>query len=113
MELMEQQVLNQKRPILGMLRAPQSSTINQDLGHSILAHRKDFDSSLNTLLGNDQEESKIKKARAVLGKTVTGVPDDELAVYLTEFQYLLDDWLDSYEQQIFNAKTLQQLQGEG
>ena len=39
----------------------------------------------------------------------TAIPDDELAVYLTQFQYLLDEWLDEYEQELFNGLTLRRL----
>lgn len=91
----------------------QSPEIEHDLKDSILTHRKTFDSSLNVMFSNDQEESQIQKARAILGDTVAKVPDDELSVYLTEFQYLLDEWLDIYEKQLFSGKTLQQLEREG
>jgi len=59
------------------------------------------------------EENKIQKARAVLGEITKDVPDEELAVYITQFQYLLDSWLDEYEKQTFNNLTLQELLREG
>jgi phosphatidylinositol kinase/protein kinase (PI-3 family) len=90
-----------------------SPEIEHDLKDSILTHRKTFDSSLNALFSNDHEESQITKARAILGETVAGISDEELLVYLTEFQYLLDEWLDFFEQQLFEGKTLQQLEREG
>lgn len=59
------------------------------------------------------EENKVQKARAILGEIAKDLPDEELAVYITQFQYLLDSWLDIYEKQIFNGITLQQLLQEG
>lgn len=59
------------------------------------------------------EENKVQKARAVLGDIVKEIPDEELAIYLTQFQYLLDSWLDIFEKQIFNSLTLQELLREG
>jgi len=59
------------------------------------------------------EENKVQKARAVLGDAVGEIPDEELAIYLTQFQYLLDSWLDIFEKQIFNNLTLGELLREG
>ena len=59
------------------------------------------------------EENKVQKARAILGDISKDIPDDELAIYITKFQYLLDSWLDIYEKQIFNGITLQRLLREG
>ena len=59
------------------------------------------------------EENKVQKARAVLGDMVKEIPDEELAIYLTQFQYLLDSWLDIFEKQIFNNLTLGELLREG
>ncbi|MFA7253334.1 MAG: hypothetical protein WC107_02145 [Patescibacteria group bacterium] len=91
----------------------QAPVKERDLNYSILNHRKTFESSLSSLFGDNQEESKIQKARAILGETAIDIPDNELNTYLTEFQYLLDEWLDEYEKQLFNGKTLQQLLREG
>ena len=85
----------------------------QGIDYSILNHRKTFESSLSSLFGSNQEECKIQKARAMLGETAINISDNELSTYLTEFQYLLDGWLDEYEKQLFADKTLQQILREG
>lgn len=59
------------------------------------------------------EENKVQKARAVLGEIAKDMPDEELAIYITQFQYLLDSWLNEYEKQTFNNLTLQELLREG
>lgn len=91
----------------------QAPTAEQNHDYSILNHRKAFESSLSSLFGNNPEESKVQKARAILGETAINISDNELSTYLTEFQYLLDEWLDEYEKQLFDGKTLQQLLREG
>lgn len=65
--------------------------------------------TLNTIFLDKKEETKLQKARKILADEVAGVPDDELGVYIAEFQFLLDSWLDEYEKQIFDDKTLKQL----
>lgn len=77
------------------------------------SHQKSFEPSLDSLFSNTEEENKIQKARAVLGEIARDIPDDQLVVYLTQFQCLVDDWLDNYEKQLFNGATLKQLLREG
>ncbi len=69
--------------------------------------------TLNTIFLDKKEETKLQKARKILGEEVAGVPDEELGVYIAEFQFLLDSWLDEYEKQVFDGKTLKQLTKEG
>lgn len=69
--------------------------------------------TLNTIFLDKKEETKLQKAKKILGEEIDGVPDDELGVYIAEFQFLLDSWLDEYEKQIFDGKTLRQLTKEG
>lgn len=82
--------------------------IEQNLNFSMLDHRKALESSFY-IFPESPEENKVQKARGILGELVKDVPDEELAIYLTQFQYLLDSWLDQYEKQLFNNLTLQQL----
>lgn len=109
MEATGQLVLN---PVKANLDLPEK-TQEPYFNNSIVTHRKSFESTLDNIFRSDKEESQVQKARAILGDCVTDVSDEELSVYLTEFQYLLDGWLDSYEQQLFGGKTLQQLEREG
>jgi hypothetical protein len=48
-----------------------------------------------------------------MGEAIANLSDQELDVYLTEFQYLIESWLDEYEKQVFDNKTLQQVLREG
>lgn len=89
------------------------SSLERDLNYSILSHRKILESSFY-VFPDSPEENKIQKARAILGEEITkDIKDEDMAVYLTQFQYLLEGWLDIYEKQIFNGITLQQLLQEG
>lgn len=82
--------------------------VKQNLNYSMLDHRKALESSFY-IFPESPEENKIQKARAILGELVEDVSDEEMAIYITQFQYLLDSWLDQYEKQLFNDSTLQQL----
>jgi len=43
-----------------------------------------------------------------MGDDVKDLSDEDLEVYLTEFQYLIDAWLDEYEKEAFDNKTLRE-----
>lgn len=88
---------------------PFKAAENKDAAmRSILCQRKTLENSFY-VFPESPEESKVQKARAVLGESVQDVPDEELAVYLTQIQYLLDSWLDQFEKQAFNSLTLKEL----
>jgi hypothetical protein len=48
-----------------------------------------------------------------LGEAVVNLTDEELKTYITEFQTLLESWLEIFEKQLFENKTLKQLLKEG
>jgi len=77
------------------------------------SYQTNVDVALKSIFPDRQEENKLQKARKILGDEVTGVSDEELGVYIAEFQFLLDSWLDEYEIQVFDGKTLKQLTKEG
>jgi hypothetical protein len=71
--------------------------------------KETLEASLKSIFPTQQEENRLIKARRVLGKTVEPISDEELETYLTEFQFLLEEWLDMFERQIFDNKTLREL----
>ena len=72
---------------------------------------KSFETTLQVLFPDAQEENKLQKARRVLGESVNQIPDEQLEVFLTEMEYLLNGWFDYYEKQLFNGMTLKQVLG--
>ncbi len=71
--------------------------------------KKSLEENLNSIFPNHQEETKIQKSRRILGEAVTEMTDEQLGIFLTEVQYLLDTWLDSFERDIFDGLTLKQV----
>ncbi len=55
------------------------------------------------------EETKMQKARGLLGKTDEKLSDDQLEVVVAQFKYLIGCWLDSYERELFDGKTLKDI----
>lgn len=74
-----------------------------DLGRSM--------DSLNRIFPNRQEENRVQQARRIMGQDIADLSDGDLEIFLTEFQYLIDSWLDEYERKVFDNKTLKELLG--
>lgn len=85
----------------------------QDRNYRILSRQPAFDYSFDFFQPASEADSKIQKARAILGDIALDLSDGDLSVCLTQFQYLVDEWLDEYEKQVFNGLTLQQVLREG
>lgn len=87
--------------------------INKEVKTFSSSQCKSLESALKTIFPSQKDESRLIKARRILGEIALDIPDEELERNLTEFQFLLDSWLDSFEKQVFNGKTLDQLLKEG
>jgi hypothetical protein len=75
----------------------------------LIQDRQSYTSSFTLPQFESQEDRRIATARAILEEAVNDLPDNELEIYLTLFQTLIDNWLDSYERNIFNELTLKEL----
>ena len=69
--------------------------------------------AVDRIFTSDQEQTRTQKARNVMGGLVAELADEELEVYITEFQSLIDDWLDEFERQTFDDQTLKEVLGQG
>ncbi len=71
-----------------------------------------IDQALQRVFSATQEETRLQKARNIMGTALYDVSDEDLDIYLTEFQHLIDGWFDSFEQDMFNGATLKQVLGQ-
>ena len=65
--------------------------------------------AIDQIFPSHQEESRIQQVRRIMGDEIKDLTDDELTVFITEFQYLIDSWFDEFERQVFNNKTLKEV----
>lgn len=49
--------------------------------------------ALGRIFTTNQEENRMQQTRRIMGDLVSELPDEELEGYITEFQYLIDEWL--------------------
>lgn len=78
-------------------------------GNEIINPLQPMTNALGRIFVTDQEQSRVQRARSVMGDLVDPLSDEELEVYITEFQHLIDEWLDDFECQAFEGQTLKQV----
>jgi hypothetical protein len=68
-----------------------------------------LDLALKQIFPSHREETQIQRARAIMGAEVCELSDADLNKHLTQFQSLIDGWLDEFERQNFEGSTLRQM----
>ncbi len=71
--------------------------------------QKSLGKGLNAFFPTHEEETKLQKSRRVLGEISSEVSDEQLEVFITGIQFLLDGWLDNFERKMFDGLTLNQI----
>lgn len=72
------------------------NTLNQELQQSV-----------NT---TDEE---VQEAKRALGQLASNLPEEDLKNTVTEIHFLAESWLDEFERNAFNGKTLNEVLEEG
>lgn len=74
--------------------------------------QKTLENALNAIFPQEIEEAKFSGTKRKLGETAKKLTDEQIECMMTDFQYLIDTWLDEFEKNVFEGKTLKILLGE-
>ncbi len=66
-------------------------------------------SKLDSLFPSQSVVTQVEKNRKNLGHLNTVLSDEQLQIVTSDFQFLVDAWLDQFEKEIFGGQTLQNL----
>lgn len=72
-------------------------------------HVDDFNRSLNTIFPQTSVQTRTQKTRQILGEAANELSDEQLEAYTVQFEYLVGCWLDVFEKNLFDGKTLKEL----
>jgi hypothetical protein len=72
-------------------------------------HLDDFNQSLNIIFPQASEQTRTQKTRQILGDVANELLDEQLETYTVQFEYLVGCWLDVFEKNLFDGKTLKEL----
>ena len=70
---------------------------------------RELDTALNNIFPEQSEQTQLSRIKKLLGESAQNLTEGELKTIHSDFQFLIDAWLDSYEQRLFGGKTLQNL----
>lgn len=89
---------------IALLPSGSLGLVSAEAGHSL-------DQAVSRLLPTPAAEARLQQARRIMGDDVYDLNDIELGDHLTQFNYLVDQWLDEFERGAFDGKTLRQVVG--
>ena len=65
---------------------------------------------LNAYLNEqDKQQKTVQETREILGESALKLTDEQVYDLTNEIQYLVDTWVEEFEQEIFDGKTLSEL----
>lgn len=68
-----------------------------------------IEKAVNRIFTTDKEQNKFDKARRILGESGKEITDEQLENYISEFEYLASCWLEIFERQTFEGRTLNEI----
>ena len=80
-----------------------------DIEQSSLFSGTPIEKAVNKIFTTDKEQNKVNRARMMLGESGKEITDEQLENYVSEFEYLANCWLEIFERQVFEGKTLEEL----
>jgi hypothetical protein len=82
------------------------------LPSSINNPQANLENVLNSMFPSRQEENNITRTRRSLGEVSKKFSDEQMLAIISEFQFLIDTWLDEYEKEVFKGMTLKEVLNE-
>ena len=71
-----------------------------------------FENAFKEIFPQNTEENTIIKMRRMFGEKGKELSDEQIQCLNTEFQFLVDTWLDEFEKDVFNGMTLKEVLNE-
>ena len=68
-----------------------------------------YDQINNFYSEQNQQEKIVQEAREVLGESSSNLSDEQIYDLVTEMQYLVDTWIEEFEKNVFEGKTLNEV----
>jgi len=89
-----------------------SDSIQKSTPYSPLALQTSLNNLIRNVLPENYDDPNITRTRRHLGKVAEKLSDEQLLCIISEFQFLVNSWLDEYEKGVFAGKTLREIINE-
>lgn len=109
----EKLLITQEKIIAPLTQILDQASPISDKSKGKLENSQSFTQSLNDLFPEQQyDEKDIKKTKEILGQLADDLSPELLSEAVAEMQFLAKSWLDEFEKNIFDGKTLNELLNE-
>lgn len=68
-----------------------------------------YDQINNHFSEQNQQQKIVQEAREILGESAAKMNDEKVYDMVVEMQYLVDTWLEEFEKDVFDGKTLKEI----
>lgn len=72
-----------------------------------------LEEAIKSVIPDQSEENKVLRTRKHLGKIAENLSDAHVETIISEFQFLIDTWMDEYEKEVFSGQTLKEVLNGG
>ncbi len=86
--------------------------IPSQLSTHVLNPLNSLENALKSIIPQNSEENTVIRTRKILGEGAKMLSDEQIQCVITEFQFLINAWLDEYEQEVFSGMTLKEVLNE-
>ncbi len=112
MENLNLRLFNQNSLVTESPKELNSHEVISEVNESPANPLNQLEQTLATIFPTDREENRVSKARGILGESARDFTDEQLGYLVTDFEYLVDTWLDLFEKKMLEGKTLKEVIGE-
>ena len=75
--------------------------------------QQSIEAAINNIFPLVSEENKTLRMRKALGNTAQSLSNEQIERVTTQFQFLIESWMDEFEKEVFSGLTLKEVLNEG
>jgi len=75
--------------------------------------QQSIETAINNIFPLASEDNKTSRMRKALGNTAQSLSNEQIETITTEFQCLIESWMDEFEKKVFSGLTLKEVLNGG
>lgn len=75
--------------------------------------QQSIETAINHIFPLQSEENKTLRMRKALGESAKSLSNERIETITTQFQFLIESWMDEFEKEVFSGLTLKEVLNDG
>ena len=75
--------------------------------------QQSIETAINNIFPSVTEDNKTLRMRKALGNTAQSLSNEQIETITTQFQFLIESWMDEFEKEVFSGLTLKEVLNGG